>query len=324
MSRASGQLILVVMCLSLAACFDGDDGDLPPAPDGFVIAPAGFFHMGEPDFWDPPGGRRVELTNSFVFALTETRLADYLPLLTTAWRAGEILDEDGWLWHMDSDNPLLAIGDSEQIEFDAIADSFVTAAGVSPSEPVNRINWYGAALYCDWLNRAEGLPESYDKRDFDWTCGIFGDPYTAEGWRLPTEAEWEYVARYPDHRPYPWGDLPADCEFANGRVGPGGATCEDGPRIVGSRSPDGDAYLGPSDLAGNLREWCQDWYASWQYNEPLVDPWDIELDSTPIDKLLRGGSWVGSYDNLASWRRDHMLPGIADAATGFRVVRSWP
>ena len=322
MRRCFG-VTLLLSVLGGLACFDDGESGLPAAPAGFHIVHAGSFRMGEPDPWNPPGGRRVELSRAIIMAQHEFTLGRYLPLLNTAWAGGELEIEAGWIWDIDSGALLLKLDPAADLGYDALGDSFALAPGAASGLPLRFVNWYGAALACDWLNRAQDLPESYDRSGYDWLCGPFGNPYEAEGWRLPTEAEWESAARAPDQRVYPWGDLHSDCELANGASSEGGAPCAGGPRVVGSHSPAGDAWYGMADMAGNLREWCQDWQAEWLYNEPLTDPWDIEVQIQQ-DKCLRGGSWAGPYERLRSWHRDKLLPESADLATGFRIVRRWP
>ena len=314
--------LLSALAASSLSCFGGDDGGMPPAPQGFHLVHPATFRMGEPDFWDPPGGRRVELTRALIVGHGEVSLGEFLPLLNEAWRGGELDIEEDWIWHLVSGTNLIHLAASEELRFDLPADSFALAPGASTLDPVRQVSWYGAALYCNWLSRAEGLPESYTYAAL-WECGPLGNPYDALGWRLPTEAEWEWAARAPDQRVHPWGDLSPDCDLANGREAEGGSPCEAGPLPAGSHSPFGDAYLGMAHMAGNLREWCQDWYGEWENLEPRVDPWDMGVDAY-LERSARGGSWSGPYDRLRAWHRDREIPELADDRTGFRVVRRWP
>ncbi len=306
------------------SCFgpDGDGGT--PAPHGFVIVPSGTFRMGEPtDPIDPiPGTRRVYLTRPFLLALRELTLAEYLPALNRAWAALELGRDENGVYDLETGQPLLDYGPGLQIDFDALADSFALAGRADPQLPTVHLSWYGAALYCDWRNAADGLPASYDRVGFDWPCGPGGDPYEAAGWRLPTEAEWERAARFPDRREYPWGDLVPDCQRVNGRIEPGGDPCEDGLLPAGDTAPWGDGWLHLSEQAGNASEWCQDWWAEWDFYEDLTDPVDVDVDFLE-DKSLRGGWYAGSFDALSSWNRGRLRPEESHAGSGLRLARTW-
>jgi formylglycine-generating enzyme required for sulfatase activity len=134
--------------------------------------------------------------------------------------------------------------------------------GYNPARhPVKELTWYGAACYCDWRSLQAGLTPYYNG---NWATDASHDPYEAEGYRLPTEAEWEYSARYNDGRPYPWGaDEPIGCNWAN-------LNCVGWTKPVGLY-PQGDNALGIKDLVGNVLEFTNDRYAA-PYTSETVNP----------------------------------------------------
>jgi formylglycine-generating enzyme required for sulfatase activity len=119
--------------------------------------------------------------------------------------------------------------------------------------PAIRLDWNDAKTYCEWI-----------------------------GGRLPTEAEWEYAARGPEGHIYPWGNDPPDGTLANygGRVGD--------TTKVGSY-PDGESWVGALDMAGNVWEWVNDWYAGNYYAASQSK--NPTGPSAGVLKVIRGGSW---------------------------------
>jgi len=140
---------------------------------------------------------------------------------------------------------------------------------INPTHPVKYVTWYGSAAYCDWLSLQQGLARAYNHST--WQCNA-GDPYTAPGYRLPTEAEWEYACRAGTQTPFSTGNcLDAGTE-ANYQGGIPYTGCPTGPYVgwtvfVGSYSAN---VFGLYDMHGNLYEWCNDWYGT--YGGTVTDP----------------------------------------------------
>ena len=174
---------------------------------------------------------------------------------------------------------------------------------VSPGRgnyPVIYVSWYDAVAYCDWLTAN-----------------------TTNTYRLPTEAEWEYAAVGNEgHRQYPWGDTWQDtyCNWwDNGGDGSIDGYAYTAP--VGSYE-NGKSPFGLYDMAGNVWEWCKDWYKSDYYSSPPLNNPECMDDSSGV-KVLRGGSWADSGGLRCAGRNYAASPGYGWADfVGFRVART--
>jgi formylglycine-generating enzyme required for sulfatase activity len=141
------------------------------------------------------------------------------------------------------------------------------------------------------------------------------------GLSLPTEAQWEYAARGPEGRKYPWGDQWDKDKCCNvGNQGPKGQTFP-----VGS-FPAGASWCGVLDMAGNVWQWCQDWYDDKYYaNSPTQDPPgpDTPGADTGDWRVLRGGSWLnGAGLCRSAYRRFNDPEHRLDLGGGFRCSRT--
>lgn len=182
----------------------------------------------------------------------------------------------------------------------------------NPRHPLEQINWTDAALYCNERSRAEGLEPCYDEET--WQCD-----FEANGYRLPTEAEWEYACRAGASSKYSFGDdvqkLKVYAWFADnssGRTHP-----------VGQRKPN---PWGLYDMHGNVTEWCNDLYSKDYYRQsPQRDP---KGPSEGKERILRGGAWNSSANSCRSSYRagDPSIDDtcLASDAIGFRCVRRAP
>jgi acetoin utilization deacetylase AcuC-like enzyme/formylglycine-generating enzyme required for sulfatase activity len=180
-----------------------------------------------------------------------------------------------------------------------------------PRRPMEQISWPKAALYCNARSRAEGLRPCYDEATAE--CN-----FEADGYRLPTEAEWEYACRAGADADYFFG---ADA----GSLGNYAWYAEDSARMthpVCERKPN---PWGLFDMYGNVAEWCNDLYGQDYYKaSPERDP---RGPAAGAKYVLRGGAWNSSAGACRSSYRAYENPGFQDAcfaldAIGFRCVRS--
>ncbi|MDR0320224.1 MAG: formylglycine-generating enzyme family protein [Treponema sp.] len=204
--------------------------------------------------------------------------------------------------------------------------------------PVETITWYDAIKYCNKLSRRAGLKPAYKikKTSVTWDRG-------ANGYRLPTEAEWEYACRAGTETPFSTGDdITTDEANYNGRF-PYNKNEDDGEsEYVGGiqewdeiedwNENEEGIYLekttpvgtfppnafGLFDMHGNVFEWCWDWYGYYM-PESQADP--IGADSGSF-RVIRGGSWTNGANAIRSAYRGIYITGDGNDRIGFRLVRN--
>jgi formylglycine-generating enzyme required for sulfatase activity len=199
------------------------------------------------------------------------------------------------------------------------------------TQPVSSVSWDDAVEFCNWLSQREGLPVAYERRDGRWQ---FVEPRNG-GYRLPTEAEWEYSARFVDGqrwRRFTWGDtlpMPVGAENVAGeetlsasRTVARGAQVLPGHRdehpVAAPVGLHARTAMGFADMGGNVSEWVHDVYTSLLPSAAVTDPVG---DSRVGPHAIRGANWsTASVQALRSvWRDSSAGP---QQTLGFRVARS--
>jgi formylglycine-generating enzyme required for sulfatase activity len=175
--------------------------------------------------------------------------------------------------------------------------------------PVDTVSWHEAAAYANALSTRDGFSTCYTCSGSGVTvsCVASGNPYACEGYRLPTEAEWEGAARCGEDFFWAGADNPDDVAWYSGNSG-------SGPHPVGLKR--GNA-CGLFDMTGNAWEWTSDWYSD--YAGPVTDPTG---GASGTLRVQRGGSWDGAARYVYVWTRSGGQPTDRFETMGLRLART--
>jgi sulfatase modifying factor 1 len=280
-----------------------------PIPAGMVLIPAGDFVMG--DAFDPEGETdelpvHTSTISAFYMDATEVTKAKWSEVRTWALANGYTFDNTG---------------QSKAVD-----------------HPVHTVNWYDCVKWANARSEMDGLMPCYLADTTTGTVYRTGAlaptcDWYANGYRLPTEAEWEKAARggAPGTR-FPWtgvdtiqharanyqssSSIAYDTSATSGNHPDAGTS----PRTmaVGSFAPNG---YGLHDMAGNLYEWCWDWYGSTYYSSsPSADPYG---PGSGTGRVVRGGYWSSFAGSCrVADRNSTVSPGVEANSVGFRLVRA--
>ncbi len=178
-------------------------------------------------------------------------------------------------------------------------------------QPVDSVNWFDAIDFCNRLSKIEGLRAVYEVDEN--RAGEVKLKKEADGYRLPTEAEWEYAARSGVDFQYAGSDLVHDVawflENANGHT-----------HAVGQKKSNA---WGLQDMSGNVWEWCFDAFDGNAYGQRAMEGTDDPVvNGSDVPRVLRGGSWSYEVEGLSVFFRFRLAPHFRTSRVGFRVARS--
>lgn len=199
-------------------------------------------------------------------------------------------------------------------KYEVTQKQYEDVMGTNPSKfkgenlPVENVTWYNAVAFCNALSQLEDLTPCYTINETNVTCN-----WDANGYRLPTNAEWEYACKGGTTTDFYSGNLTNEYMDANlDKIGwYAGKKTQD----VGQKEPN---TFGLYDMSGNVCEWCWDWYNSYT-STPVTDPKGAANGSV---RVLRGGSWDYTAWHCRSAIIYSHLPETLDAGFGFRILRS--
>ncbi len=329
----------------------GDPNENLPAD--MVHIPAGTFSMGDSFAEGNPDELPVRAVTLDAFAMGKYEITNgqYCTYLNSALAQGLIAVTGGVVYQAETGTSFpycdtSAFNTLSQIAYESGVFTVRTKGGRDMAEdPMVMVSWYGAAAYCNWRSQQEDRPLCYDPNT--WSCD-----FSQMGYRLATEAEWEYASRGGlTGKRFPWGDTISQTQAdfyssssydydvssvkdqfhflwndedypATAPVGffDGGIKYKSNYHWAGSvasyQTADGRNPYGLFDMAGNVFEWCNDWYDGYG-STPQTNPTG---PASGTNCVLRGGSWNSTAVVCRVAYRINYIPSNRGVSYGFRLV----
>ncbi|MCL1929304.1 MAG: formylglycine-generating enzyme family protein [Treponema sp.] len=251
--------------------------------------------------WIPEAG-----TPPFTFSMGQINVAE--PVHSVTLTKGFYLGK-----YAVTQDQYLAIMGNNPSSFSADADP----GEVQGRRPVEQVTWYDAVEFCNKLSEKKGLKKIYTITDripaagYPITSATVTADWSRNGYRLPTEAEWEYACRAGTTTAWNTGDTEDSAFQAAAWYG---ANANRKTHEVGKKTANA---WGLYDMHGNVYEWCWDWHGP--YSGAETDPAGVP---SGLFRIYRGGGWWSTAENCHSANRySHRSPGYRGRGIGFRVAR---
>ncbi|HPZ06576.1 MAG TPA: SUMF1/EgtB/PvdO family nonheme iron enzyme [Candidatus Eremiobacteraeota bacterium] len=258
-----------------------------------LLIPGGTFQMGsnKNQYESPP--HQVKLTNFYMsnYSVTNTEYNSFLNS-TGNQIEGKVQ------WMQIENNEYCGINKDEK---------FTVKEGYE-HRPLVYVSWFGSVAYCNWLSEQEGLEKCYGDINYRGQVDV-----TKNGYRLPTEAEWEYACRAGTTTDYYWGDTMNDAFCWHS------GNSQKNHHNVGTAGGGGHPNnFGLFDMSGNVWEWCSDWFGNYP-STPVVNPVGPKGGTY---RVVRGGSWNKDAHQSRSANRSSIWPGSRSHSLGFRIAKT--
>ncbi|MBF0502557.1 MAG: formylglycine-generating enzyme family protein [Candidatus Riflebacteria bacterium] len=219
--------------------------------------------------------------------------------------------------------------------FNATQIAYSSGYTDTSSQPVEQVSWYDAVEFCNKVSDVAGVTHAYtiDKtatdpnnlNSYDHVKWLVTCDFTSTGFRLPTEAEWEYACRAGSTGMFYWGDSDDEAKMKSNAWYDRNAYYQTwtlphaekgGTQKVGQKLPNA---WGLYDMSGNVWEWCWDWYGSLYFsNSPGIDP---KGECSGQYRIVRGGHGAAPWNLCRSAYRYYNYPYDRHGVFGFRLVR---
>lgn len=281
-----------------------DDGQISnggdPVPEGYSRIPAGSFMMGSPENErersSDEGLHEATITRSFLMGKTEVSWSEWMAVRDWALSNG----------YTDLPTGRNGLNGDE-----------------SGTHPVTTVTWFGAVKWLNAKSEMEGLIPCYTIAGEIYRTGLLIPKcsFIADGYRLPTEAEWEFACRAGSLEAFYTGEItvtgavPLDPNLNEAGWYSGNSQLNT-HRVGDPQKQDND--FGLRDMHGNVVEWCWDWYGPYPTGS-VIDPTGAGSGKS---RTLRGGGFMSEAHLCRSANRNEIIPGILDPIVGFRIVKT--